>query len=214
MKDILELNCNNIFKKKGGKKLIVFMFIGFGLIISSIFSCHIAFASTQNMNWHQKGQKNVSNSYIYTEFNGVVSATSGSKFLWWGNEDSIICKGKSTTKWLGSNPFNADSITQTDTIWINGSGQPSYSAGISAGSSGAEGSLSISSISSGEKNSYSYSLSNKWYVNVDYSYSGNIWSWSYVGQKSSGTVLLGNTFYLVDSEANQILDYRSDCWFS
>ena len=195
-------------------KLAISALSGIGILVYSLSSGAEVSASTQNMNWRQRGEKSVSNSYIYTEFNGTVSATDGSKFLWWGDDDSVTWNGNSTTKWMGTNPYNADSIVHTDTIWIEGSGKPSYSAGISAGTSGVEGSISISSNSAGEKSSQSYSLSNVWYVNVNYSYSGNIWNWSYVGQKASGIVQLGNNFYLVDSEANQVIDNRSDCWFS
>ena len=173
------------------------------------------FAKTQNMDWYQRGEKKVGNSYIYTQFRGTVSATKGAAFLWWGDDDSIEWKGNASTAWLGTVPsYNADSISHTNVIWVNGSGKPSYSAGISAGTSGVDGSIGVSSNSDGVKSEYSYSLSNQWKVNVDYSYSGNIWSWSYVGQKTTGTVLLGNTFYVVDSEADQTIDNRSDCWFS
>jgi len=198
------------------KKLMSFLGIVLALVMSAnVFIIQVS-AETQHMLWYQKGKKNYLNSYVTTQFDGEVSAKQGTRygFLWTKKyNDKCYWEGTSSSFWAGLSPYNADSIVHTDTIWIEGSGSPSYSGGLSLGES-AGLSVGFSTSSSGMYENFSYQVENSYSIYIDYSYSGSIYDFSYVGQKASATFKFSNSFVVVNSESNQIIEEKSECWFT
>jgi len=146
----------------------------------------------------------------------VYTAKQGTRygFLWTKKyNDKCYWEGTSSSFWAGLSPYNADSIVHTDTIWIEGSGSPSYSGGLSLGES-AGLSVGFSTSSSGMYENFSYQVENSYSIYIDYSYSGSIYDFSYVGQKASATFKFSNSFVVVNSESNQIIEEKSECWFT
>lgn len=129
--------------------------------------------------------------YASFNMNGSYSRTMFSSDVWgksnfWDVE--VHYDGSSSTAWLGSTPYNADSITHRDILQVTGIGSMS----VGGSKSGPNISVSLS----GHTATYSYSLQNQWYLDVVYNYelNGLLAAWNY-RQRAEATVQLGNTFY-------------------
>jgi hypothetical protein len=160
-------------------------------LISILFFSGIkADALSDNYNAYERGEKNYNSSYVYTQFKGTVKTPVGL----FGQTTTY--DGKSRSAWLGGNPYNADTVTHTDSISISGIGGASfgYPSGISVSTSGKTANIS-------------YSASNTWYVDVDYTYTASSWLILGVNQKAIGTFKFGSTFVVVDSKGNQVSGY-------
>lgn len=127
-------------------------------------------------------KKTMNSSYSYTKYNCSFWGQSNFWDVWWGAD------GTSSTYWMGSNPVNADSITHKDVLSCTGVGSMS----IGASASGPNASTSLS----GHTATYSYTVSNKWYINVNYNYkhTGLLAAWNY-SMDTKATVQLGSSFY-------------------
>lgn len=127
-------------------------------------------------------KKDMKNSYSYTQYRCSFWSQSNFWDVWWG------ANGTSNTAWLGSTPYNADNITHKDILSCTGIGSMS----IGASPSGPNTSASIS----GSSATYSYSLSNTWRIDVNFTYkhTGLLAAWNY-SMRTVATVQFGSTFY-------------------
>lgn len=127
-------------------------------------------------------RKDMKGSYSYTDYNCSFWFQSNFWDVWWG------ANGTSTTKWMGSTPFNADSITHRDILSCTGIGSMS----IGASPSGPNASAAISGTSA----TYTYSVSNDWRIAINYNYkhTGLLGAWNF-GMRTSATVQFGSSFY-------------------
>ena len=185
--------------KKLGKVCLLASF--FSLIGLGLSNTKKADAMWQSMDWKQTGKKDYSDSYVLCSFDGIVKGH-GTGFF---SNDVSYWSGTSKAAWYGVNPYNADSITLTDVIWIDGIG--SFSAGYPSGVT--------ATYSSGGRMNYSYTVNNEWQMTVYYDYTGEIYSATYTGQKVSASFKFGKTFVVVDSESNQTYEYKGPIkyWF-
>ena len=131
-------------------------------------------------------KKNMKSSYSYTQYNCTFWGQSNFWDVWWGAD------GTSKTVWIGSNPFNADSITHKDILSCTGIGSMDIGADISSGGAG----IGVSSSVSGHKATYTYSVSNKWNINVDFNYkhTGLLAAWNF-DMDTKSVVQFGSSFY-------------------
>jgi len=127
-------------------------------------------------------KKNMKSSYSTTEYSCSFWGQSNFWDVWWG------AKGTSGTSWLGSSPYNADSITHKDILSCSGLG--SMSIGISPSGPNASSSMS------GHSATYTYSIKNNWKINVNYNYkhTGLLAAWNY-SMRTASTVQFGSSFY-------------------
>jgi len=123
--------------------------------------------------------------YVKKIHNGSYSFNSFSATLSWPNVlNKVRWDGSSTTKWMGSSPFYADSILHKNIVSVSALG------GLSASSSG--GGVSMS----GSQMIDDMSVSNGWYVNsyFDYSIRASVFIFS-TNFSSFGRVQIGGNFY-------------------
>lgn len=152
-----------------------------------------------SMYWHLRGRKRG----FTTEINGCVSAEHVGIF-WY---DRVFWNGISRG-WAPMG-INVERLAHTIDVWVEGSGTPSISAGLSVGTSGVSLGGTITTNPTGNRSTYSYSLKNQPKIEVNFSTSGYIWRWSYVGWKTSTIFLVdGYKFIHVDGEANSVMDWR------
>lgn len=128
-------------------------------------------------------KKTIKNSYAYTQYSCTFWSQSNFWDVWWG------AKGNSRTAWLGSNPYNCDSITHKDILSCSGIG----SMGVGASPSGPNASASLS----GHSVTYTYQVSNKWCIDINFNYkhTGLLAAWNY-SMRTSATIQFGSTFYV------------------
>ena len=180
------------------KKIVVFVVLLIGTVITSLFANINVNALGEGYDYDKYAKKAVLGSYIYTKFDGTIETT----YYVFG-PDLIVWEGLSRSYWVGSSPYYADSITHVDKIVVTG-GTTSFSVG----SSGAGITVSTSSNSA----SIAYTVENQRSIYINYSYSAYDGFPLTVDQYCSGTFKFGNTFYVVDSEANQYYFYSSHYW--
>lgn len=191
-------------KKRSNLIIAMFLFIAIALYSLSVMlnNTKSASALTENMTWKQRGDKSYQNSYVYVKFDGTVSYT---PYIF--SDDRAYWNGESYAYWAGTSPWNADSITLNDTIWVSGIGSASFSAGYPSG-------VAVSVTTGSKEATYSYTVSNSYDKKCKYSYSSRIGFCTYVGQKESAYFKFGSAFVVVDSEANQTSEFKSSHWFS
>lgn len=121
-------------------------------------------------------------SYAYTKYNCTFWTQSNFWDVSWG------AKGTSRTAWVGLSPYNADSITHKDILSCSGIG----SMGIGASPSGPNASASLS----GHSATYTYVVSNDWFINIDFNYkhTGLLAVWN-CSMRTAATVQFGSNFY-------------------
>ncbi len=103
-------------------------------------------------------------------------------------KDYVIFTGSSSSSWLGSTPWNADTIIHKDTYILNGLG--SVSSSIDSG--GVVG-LSISTTS--DSVTYTYQLNDEWQLNANYDVKVKTTLWTNYDQEAVSTFQFGNSFY-------------------
>ncbi len=125
--------------------------------------------------------------YVQVNHNGSYSYNSFNATLSWPNlTNKVRWTGNSTTCWLGSNPFNADSILHRNIINVTAIG------GLSLSSSGGGGSISGSQMTD------EMSVSNNWRVNSTYDYTLTASVFIFGTNFSSfGRVQIGSHFYSI-----------------
>ena len=104
--------------------------------------------------------------------------------------------GTSSTKWLGLNPHNADSIVHHNIIRCDKIG------GNFSGTVSEKPSIGFSLNSDSTSIDYTYSVENAWKVEVDFTYStkvGGLYYHQSQSFKSTATVKLGTSFYTTDT---------------
>ena len=187
-----------ISKSKSFKiSLISLLFVLFAVIVAFIsYTTLTVNALSDNYNLYECGEKKYNNSYVYTQFKGTVK-TPVSLF---GQRSTF--SGTSKSAWMGSSPYNADTVTHTDVIGVTkiGGFSVGYPGGVSASTSGSSASLS-------------YSASNTWHVDVNYTYTINSWLILATSQKSTASFKFGSTFVVVDSEGDNVDGY-ANYWVS
>lgn len=158
---------------------------------------------TTRMTWHQESITKYLDSHLITGFKGEVFADSY-MFI----NDFVGWKGKSWTRWFGNNPYNADYVSLTNDIWVDGWGinGVSFTGGIGTDSAN----LGLGILASKVDNKYKekHSVYNHWEVSTSYKYSARISNWTYVGQKAVSLHKFGSHFIINDSEIDSITDLR------
>ena len=155
-------------------------------------------ALVQTWSMTQRGEKAYSNSTVSCSFEGLVKADGRGFF----RNDAGYWTGIAKAAWDGANPYNAETITLVNTFWLDGIG--SFSIGTSG----------VDVSTSGNTGSCTYTIKDDWRIEVHYSYSAEIYSIFYQGQKVSAHFKFGNTFVDVDSEADNVYENRVTISFS
>lgn len=157
-------------------------------------------------------------SYASTDYakNKLIKTTTyvdwsnnGTSDLFWGAFNEKIT-GEASTYWYGSKPYNADTIILTNEVScekIMGSFSVSGGPQVSTESVGASVSAGVSVSSDTTSKSYSYSVSNKWNLNVDFSYNARVsglWLIADIYFETSATTQLGSSFYVTNTGYHHI----------
>lgn len=144
------------------------------MLVASI--ANTASASVVGGTYSGYSKKTHNGSYSYTSFSVTITFPNGI--------NKVRHVGSSTTKWLGSSPFNADSIVHKNIVSVSSLG------GLSVSSSGGGGSISGSQMTD------EMSVKNKWQINssFDYNLKASIFIFS-SNFSSSGRVQMGSNFY-------------------
>ena len=127
-------------------------------------------------------------------------SNNGNGDLFWGGINEKIT-GKSSTLWLGSSPFNADTIVITNEVSCEKIlGSFSVTGGESTGAG-----VGISSDSTSK--AYTYSISNDWKLDVNFSYIARVsglWLIADIYFETSSTTQLGSSFYVTNTGYHHI----------
>lgn len=164
------------------------------------------FGKKTEMIWIQKGKKYVDGNEYKTSHDGKVWARD---YFW--SSDEVF--------WRGVAEARAERVLFDSTLpnrvvlgvetWVEGSGRPSVSSSVGISqSSGLEASLGISSNPTEKGRSFSYVFEDTNTSVVHYSYSGHIWSWSYVGISTNALFKEKNKVIIVDSLADKIFEHK------
>ncbi len=154
------------------RKIIVVMIVMAIISISTVTASAASGYATKNMN----------SSYSYTQYNCSFWGQENFWDVWWGAD------GTSCTRWMGTSPYNADSISHNDILSCSGVGSMSIGCNPSG--------PNVSATISGHSATFAYSLSNTWQINVDFNYKliGLLAAWN-LGMRTSSVVQFGSNFY-------------------
>jgi len=180
------------------KKIFLLMLLFSFAIFTSIFTRVQVNAAGEGWEYDKYARKEVLGSYIYTKFNSnmeLIYYVFGPELITW--------EGTSRSYWSGYSPYYADSITHVDKLKVVG-GTTSFSVGTS----GAGVSVSTSSTTA----SIAYTVEDERSIYVYYSYSAYDSFPIVLDQFCTGTFKFGNSYYVVDSEANQYYYYSDHYW--
>lgn len=128
-------------------------------------------------------RKAMKDAYSSTWYDCSFWAKSNFWDVWWG------ANGTSTTCWMGTSPYNADSIVHQDVLTCSGIGSMDISADTSK-------TVGVSCSVSGHTATYTYSVSNDWRIDVDFSYkhTGLLGVWN-MSMDTKATIQFGSSFY-------------------
>ncbi|WP_225306208.1 hypothetical protein [Mycoplasmoides gallisepticum] len=191
----------------------------FGILSTMIVAPSAIIASTVNkkeanaffgkkteMIWIQKGEKHVDGNDYKTSHDGRVWARD---YFW--SSDEVFWRGVAEARVervLFDSTLPNRVVLGVET-WVEGSGRPSVSSSIGISqSSGLETSLGISSNPTEKGRSFSYVFEDTNTSSVHYSYSGRIWSWSYVGISTNALFKEKNKVIIVDSMTDNSYEYK------
>lgn len=157
------------------------------LVTSFTFS---AFAATG----YYSGSSTQNSGKIITNFSLNWSDNSTNGWTWGAVKTTWT--GTSSTKWLGLNPYNADSIVHHNIIRCDKIG------GNFSGTVSEKPSIGFSLNSDSTSIDYTYSVENAWKVEIGFTYStkvGGLYYHQSQSFKSTATVKLGTSFYTTDT---------------
>lgn len=190
------------------RKLVVVMCILLVVVMNTI----IANASTtQTRQVSGSGYKLMNGDKLTTGWDGQLKCINNGLLE---GDDKLYWTGNSYSKWLGSNPYDADAVTHYDILEVEGTGSITYSGGAGANASGPTANFGISGTTSSKEIAYQYSVSNDWRALVDYSYYAEIYSASWMDLFTSATFKFGSSFKVVNSRVDNPSVSRGTIYYS
>lgn len=135
------------------------------------------------------------NSQIYTK-NSVQWYNNGKNDMFLGDFEETIT-GTASNLWMGSTPFDADSISMTNTVscdkWLG-----SFSVSGNVGTSGSSAGVGVSISSTSTSKDYTYSVTNNFILSVSFTYIARVtgsWLVADMYFETTAVTQLGSSFY-------------------